>query len=484
MNSPKDLRPQPSEAPSAAAEFAAGSPARPTILVGALGRDRLVRILPWVTGVWVFLQLISLRLGLLNIFFFDTAHANVQGIDFYSLPKAWLNLAAGRSLYGTFDQPPYGPHFTWYLAHPLLAVVLGWPLSRLDPADSYGVFTLLSLAAMAASSWWLARESDDPLIRRLIWLLFLGAFPTYLTLWVGNVQSLTVLGLSLLFVGMWRTARYQAHARWFVRAGLLLSLFSKPVVLLMLPLLLLMKETRRAAFDAVAVYVPVSLLFLVVPTLNPERISLGRTFWLSWHPGFVRAHMDIYANGLRLTPDMRDNSVHWFNLVAQSGFRLQHVDVYSLPVFCDGVLGQPTPGWIYILPTLVVLGLSVGVGRMRDAVARREAALLLVLAASLDFFLTYPTVWEYQYTAVLPVAAVLLMLRHSLVLGRLWSWCLGLAACSWLPSLYCLSRSAAPNAGVLAMVRLDRVVPVTLLFTLLLWCVGQIAFRPPAAVTA
>ncbi len=437
----------------------------------------LVRVLPWLTGAWVLLQLVSLRLGLLNAFFFDTAHADVQGIDYYSLPKAWLNLAGGRSLYGTFDPPTYGPHFTWYLAHPVLAVVLGWPLSRFDPTDSYGVFTLVSLAVMAASAWFLARESNDPLTRRLIWLLLLGSLPGYLMLWVGNVQALTVLGLTLLFVGMLRTSRWQPYARWFLRAGLLISLFTKPVVLLTLPLLLMMKETRRAAFDAVAVYVPVSLLFQVVPGLNPERISLGRVFWLSWHPGFVSGHMNIYANGLRLTSDMRDNSVHWFNLIAQWGFRLGHVDVYSLPVFLDGLLGVTTPGWLYLLPTALVLGLSIVVGRMRDTLLRRETAVLLLLAASLDFFLVYPTVWEYQYTAVLPVAAVLLLLRGSHLLGRLWAPCLGLAACVWLPSLYVLSGSYAPSAAVLALARLDRVVPVTALFALLLWCVGKAAFR-------
>ncbi len=454
----------------------------------ALRHSSLVRALPWLTAAWVTLQLLSLRLGLLNAFFFDTAHADVQGIDFYSLPKAWLNLAAGRSLYGTFDAPTYGPHFTWYLAHPVLAVLLGGPLSRLAPADSYGVFTLLSLTVMAACAWWLARESDDPLTRRLIWLLLVGSFPGYLMLWVGNVQAFTVLGLTLLFLGMLRTSRWQPHARWFLRAGLLISLFSKPVVLLSLPLLLLMKETRRAAFDAVAVYVPVSLLFQVIPGLNPERISLGRVFWLSWHPGYVRGHMNIYANGLRLTPDMRDNSVHWFNLIAQSGFRLGHVDVYSLPVFLDGCLGVRTPGWLYLLPTALVLGLSLVVGRMRDTLMRRETAVLLLLAASLDFFLVYPTVWEYQYTAILPVAAVLLLLRGSRLLGRLWAPCLGLAACAWLPSLYFLSGSYAPSPAVLALARLDRVVPVTALFALLVWCVGKAALRDtprsPARKTA
>ena len=444
-----------------------------------------MRALPWITGIWVFVELLSLRLGMLHAFFFDTAHADVQGIDYFSLPKAWLNLQAGRSMYGTFDPPAYGSHLTWYLSHPLLAVVLGWPLSRMAPMDSYGAFTMLSLAVMAACAWLLARESEDALVRRLVWLLLLGAFPTFLMLWVGNVQSLTVLGLTLLLVGLLRSMRWEADAPWYMRAGLLVSLFTKPVVLLMLPLLLMVKETRRAAFDALAVYVPVSLLFQAVPAVNPERISLGRVFWLAWHPAFVRRTMDIYANAFRLTPDMRDNSVHWFNLIAQSGSRLQHVDVDSLPVFLDGILGVRTPDWLYVLPTLVVLGLSVMGARLKDRPVRLEAALLVVMAASLDFFLAYPTVWEYQYTAVLPVAAVLLVRRPAWkMLGRrMWAGCAGLACCAWLPSLYVLSGSAAPDAGVLVLARLDRVVPVVGLFGLLCWVVLRaVRAGKPAAV--
>ncbi len=442
-------------------------------------RERVSNALPWITGVWVLVELISLRIGWLNRFFFDTLHADVQGIDYFSLPKAWLNLQAGRSLYATFDPPFYGPHVTWYLAHPLLAVVLGWPLSRLQPMDSYGAFTSLSLGVMAAAAWVISRESRDALRRRLVWMLLLGAFPTFLMLWVGNVQAFTVAGLSLLFVGMHRTLRAREDAPWYVRVGLLLCLFTKPVVLLVVPLLLSLKETRRAAFDALAVYLPVSLLFQVVPALNPERVSAGRVLWLAWHPGYVRATMNVYANGLRLTPDMRDNSVHWFNMVAQSGMRLQHVDVYALPVLLDGLLGVRTPGWLYGLPTLVILGLSVAVARLREATARREAALLLTMAGTLDFFLAYPTVWEYQYTAVLPVGAMLLVWGPSAVLGRRWwMWCVGLACCAWLPSLYGLSGSAAPSASVLAMMRLGRVVPVAALFGCLVGCVGR-AVRVP-----
>ena len=444
------------------------------------------QLLPWLTGLLVFLQLLSLRLPLLDRFFFDTLHADVQGIDYFSLPKAWLNLSARQSLYATFDPPSYGPHFTWYLAHPLLAVLLGWPLSRLDPSDSYGVFTLLSLAAMVVCAWLLGRETPCLLKRRLVWLLLLGAFPTFDMLYVGNVQALTVLGISLLLIGLLRLARSQPHVGQFLLAGLLISLFTKPVVLLILPLLLLSRETRRSAVQALAIYGAISALFEVVPALNPQGIGLRRVLWLATHPAFVRSTMNIYANHLVLTPDMRDNSIHWFNLVAQSGFRLAHVDVFSLPVFLDGLLGMRTPDWLYVLPTLMVLALSYPVARIREESRRHECTLLLAGAAILDFFVSYPTVWEYQYTAVLPVTAMLLLAPASPIFGRaLRTWSLSVAACLWLPSLYFLSESAQPSMHEMTLVRLDRVLPVTSLFAFLLWVlVRSIArarrgIRPP-----
>jgi len=426
-----------------------------------------LRILPFVTAAWVLIELLSLRLGLLNDFFFGAMHADVQGIDYFSLPKAWLNLAAGRSAYDTFGPPTYGPHFTWYLSHPFLAAALGSWLSGFDPLSSYGVFTMFSLALMAASAWLLAAQSQDPLTRRLLWLLLLGAFPTYWMLWVGNPQAVLVLALTMLFVGFLRLADGEPGARLLV-AGLLLSLLSKPVVLVMFPLLLLLRETRKPSSLALAFYAVVSALFEWVPFLNPEAIPLRQVLWEAVHPQWVRDHMNIYTNHLLVTPAMKDNSVHWFNLVAQAQTRLLHIDVFSLPVFLDQIFAVHMPNWLYTLPTIAALALSAGVWRIKPDAARMRAALLLLLALSLTFFLSYPTVWEYQYTAVLPVAAILLVLRkrdrpHSRFLG----WMLALAACAWLPSLYFAVEGLPLTTAVLTVIRLDRVVPVTLLFLLL-----------------
>jgi hypothetical protein len=349
---------------------------------------------------------------------------------------------------------------------------------------SYGVYTLLSLAMMAGCAWVLARESDDALVRRMVWLLVMGSFPTYWMLFVGNVQALLVLALGMLLAGVFALT-YKGRGEGLVLGGLVLSLLTKPVVLLMLPLLLMLKQTRRAAWRALGIYAVVSVAFEVVPFLNPEGIGLKQVAWLAVHPAVVRETMNIYANHLQVNAWMKDNSVHWLNLVAQSDMRMMHVDVFSLPVFVDTVVGARVAGWVYALPMVVALGLSVLVARMKDARVRMEAALLLLMTISLVFFLGYPTVWEYQYTSVLPVAAVLLVVQGRRVFyERARWWMFGLAACAWLPSLYVFTEGRALTAGVLTVIRLDRVVPVTLLFGVMVAMVGRAALDRRSADAA
>lgn len=442
-------------------------------------RSWLLGLLPWVTVLCVVVQVLSLRLGFLNGAFYDAMHADVQGIDYFSLPRAYLNLLQGRSAYDTFAVTDYGPHATWYLAHPALAVWLGSWLSPLPPWTSYGVYVALSIGMMGGAAWILAQQSQDRLTRRLIPLLLLGAFPTYWMYFVGNVQAILVFALSLLFAGVFALV-YQGGGTRLIFLGLLLSLLSKPVVLLALPLLLLLPETRRPARNALLLYVGISLAFEVVPFLNPQRMGWRRLAWLASHPQVVRSTMNIYANGFQVTPLMRDNSIHWFNLVAQSHMRLMHVDVFSLPVFLDTVFGTRTPDLMYLIPTVAVLALSVAVARLQDRTNRLEAALLLLLATSLVFFLAYPTVWEYQYTAVLPVAAVLLLLRAKPVsYGRWLTPMLALAACSWLPSLYFMAEGRPLTPITLTLIRFDRVVPVLVLFVMMCCVLCTLVFRRP-----
>lgn len=426
-------------------------------------RRAITAALPFVTAFWLLVQLLSLRLGWLNRFSFAAARFGFQGYDYFSLPRAWINLTNGLSAYNTFLDP-YGPQATWYLSHPALAVWLGSVLSMLSPWTSYGVFTLLSIALMAACAWLLARETPDPLLHRGFYLLLLGAFPGYFMLYFGNVQPLLVLALTLIFVGLLRLAQDKPGTN-LVFAGLLLSLFTKPIVFLLLPLFLLLRETRRRTALALAIYATVSALFEFLPALNPQAIPFRDVLWLALHPHWVQQNMNVYTNGMRLTPPMLDNSIHWLNLIAQSGTRMNHIDVMSLPVFLDDAFRTHTPAWLYLLPTLSVLVLTMLIARLPPSRERLRLALLLACAASTAFFLTYNTVWEYQYTVLLPVAAVLLLLPpESFPNAALRRACQLLALCAWLPTLFFVLGTTQVPERDFALIRLDRVVPTTLLF--------------------
>lgn len=439
-------------------------------------RERAARIIWLITVVWLVVMLLSFKYGWLGGFFFDSRHAQVQGIDFFPVERAFLNLCAGRSEFDTFAIP-YGPYATWFLYHPALALVVGPLLAAFAPWTAYAAWTAIAVALVGSSAWIIMRRSDDPLRRSLAGLLVLGGFPVYIMLYVGNVQALLVLSIALVLasVDAMREEGGTRLNRGLLLAGLLVSLFSKPVVLAMLPVLLMLKQTRRTTLKAVGIYAVVSFVFLVVPGLNPVPIGWAERLQLATHPEIVRQTMNVYTNGFRVTPAMKDNSVHWLAMIGLSDFRLQHVDVYSLPAFLDGLLRTRTSDALYRIPAIVILEMSLLVWFVRGRTQRLEAALMVMMAASLLVFLSYGLVWEYHYTTVLPIAALLLMRKHPSAI----EWAIiALGIVVWLPSLYFLvSTQDVTQLWVETIIRFDRVVPVLAIFCLLVVRVWLLAFE-------
>ena len=98
-------------------------------------------------------------------------------------------------------------------------------------------------------------------------------------------------------------------------------------MLLMLPLLWMMPETRRTAWKAFAIYALVSLAFVAVPLLNPDSMDWSERISLATHPAMVQQTMNVYTNGFTVTPPMKDNAVHWFAMQALADYRLMHINV-------------------------------------------------------------------------------------------------------------------------------------------------------------
>ena len=430
-------------------------------------RERAAKIVWLITALWLLVLLLSLKFGWLGGFFFDSRHAHVQGIDFFPVERAFLNVVAGRSEFDTFAIP-YGPYATWFLYHPALALVIGPLLAAFAPWTAYAIWTATAVVLMGVSAWIIMRRSDDPLRRSFAGLLLLGGFPVYIMLYVGNIQALLVLSIALVLasVDAMRDEGATRRNRGLLLTGLLISLFSKPAVLAMVPLLLMLKQTRRTTLKALGIYAIVSFVFLIVPGLNPAPTTWAERIQLATHPEVVRQTMNVYTNGFVVTPAMKDNSVHWLAMIGLSDFRMQHVDVYSLPAFLDGLLRTRTSDALYRIPAIVILEMSLLVWFVRSRPQRLDAALMVMMAASLLVFLSYGLVWEYHYTGVLPIAALLLMRKKPSPIE--WT-IIALGIVVWLPSLYfVVSTQNLSQLWVETVIRLNRVLPVLAIFCLLL----------------
>ncbi len=441
-------------------------------------RGRWPAVVWTLVTAWIAFVLVSLHTGWLNAFFYDTGHNQMPGIDFFPLERGWLNLTNGFSEFDTF-RSDYGPWATWLVYHPALAVLLGPLFMLFAPWTAYWLWTALSALMLGAAAYVLSRDAAGSLRQPLIFLLLLGAFPAYILWQSGNVQSLLVLAVALIFAavdGMRRDGSSRGNQAMLL-AGLLLSLFSKPIVLAMLPLLLLLKQTRRMALLSLAIYLPVSLLALALPAWNPVAMSWAERWELFTHPDVIAATMNVYTNHFTVTRPMMDNAVHWLAMVGLTDFRFLHVDIYSLSALLDGWLQTRTPDALYRIPQLLVLEVSLLIWFVRERRAQMEAALMTLMAAAVSLILSYGLVWEYHYTLVLAVTACLFAraerdwaLRVVIALGLL----------SWAPSLYIFLRAESMTSlHVQTILRAERVLPVLAIFLLLLGRAMVLALRNP-----
>lgn len=419
-------------------------------------------------ALFVVVALLALCFGWFDVFFFGADKANVQGIDYFALPKAFLNLLEKRSMYDTWGGTPYGDKATWFLAHPAFTVFVASWFSFFSPWLSYALFTVFSVVLFFLSAKFIAGLTGDRNKKQIAYAVLLCTMPTFWTLYVGNMHAPLVLALTLIFIALIEfTYNDNAlRANRFLMCGLLISLFTKPIVLLMLPVLFLLKETRKTTVKSLLIYAVVSLIFILVPLFNPQTIGWSRIYSTAFDFEFIKQNMNIFQNNFVLNEYMKDNSIHWFNLIAQSDYKLMHIDVFSLPVFMDTLLGFETPSRIYKLPIYLCLLLSFLIPFIADKKIRLEAALLLLFSISLTFFLSYNTVWEYQYSAALPIVALLPILKEKGVFyakSLQLIFFVGLLLC--LPSLYFLVRNGDfQSATSLTLIRLTRIIPVLVLF--------------------
>ena len=240
------------------------------------------------------------------------------------------------------------------------------------------------------------------------------AVPVYVVLWQGQIHALVVLAVALVLAGLMglerEPERAERHLRW-IQLGLLISLLSKPLVALMLPVLFVLPETRRKLLLPVAVYAVVSLLFLWVPRLNPG--GYNGMHWLYIPVAVFKGRLSLGV----LRPCACDLS--------------QNCWVLSLPMLLNAAGAHEMVLLAAKLPTVAVGLMSLAPLFLPERGQRIRAAMVVASLSVLSYNLTYFQGWEYHYAALLPLLPAMLWLRRQETVP----WLRGLLTGSFLVSL-------------------------------------------------
>jgi hypothetical protein len=409
-----------------------------------------------VTVAWTLAMLASLRERFLDLFVVGTSHVHI-GLDFFSTPRGFRNLMAGGNIFLT-EMDDYGPYASMFLTHPALAVIVGPWTAPFAPWTAYGLFVAVSLVLLAVSAGAIACHLEGKLLRAFTLFALFCSLPTYLMLWNAQMHVLLVLAVALILgglVGMERNGQGATRSVRMLQIGLLISLLSKPLVLVALPVMFATRETRRALMLPIAAYAAVSALFLLTPELN--------------------------AGGY--------NGIHWINLLLASSspgvtyslvypqeLQLVHnPETYCLPAYLSRITGVPVPQFWLKLPVLAILAMSALPLFLASRRRRLNVLIATFMLGLLSHFLCFYPVFEYQYTTLLPMLPVLWwMSQHEELAGLRWLLRIAFVVllANFLPTLYVL----APQTPMryLAASTLLRVVPVIISFgCLLLYDVGN-----------
>ncbi len=231
-------------------------------------------ILIAIVVVWTLTMIVSLREGFLDRFVAGT-RSGLLGLDFFCTPRGFDNLISGSNVYLT-ELDDYGPHTSTFLSHPMVVVAVGPWTVPLAPWTAYGTFVGVSIVLLAISAAAIACQLEGRLLRAFTLFALFCSPPTYLMLWLGQIHVLLILAVSLMLgglVGLERDKQGSTRSLRMLQIGLLISLLSKPVALLAVPVLFATRETRRALVLPIAIYAAVSVLFLLTPALNSGRVQ-------------------------------------------------------------------------------------------------------------------------------------------------------------------------------------------------------------------
>ena len=151
---------------------------------------RLSNLLRWLAVIAAAAMIVSLFVGFFDRFLIGSWHGEI-GTDFFSVPRAWINLRHGVSIFNTIFCD-YGPYASQYMHHPAVAIAVGSWTSLLSPTASYLSFVCVSIVLLWLGARLIARRVRGENAKALAFFAVFAAPPTYLLLWNAQMHVFTV----------------------------------------------------------------------------------------------------------------------------------------------------------------------------------------------------------------------------------------------------------------------------------------------------
>lgn len=299
-----------------------------------------------------------------------TWHGKI-GYDFFSVPRSFINLQFGKSIFDT-QFFHYGPFASKYFYHPILSVLLGSWLSQFSPWISFNLFACISMAIILYSAQMMRviTKQDGK-----EYLVYGCSLTTYLMLWNAQVQILILLSTTLILCGLIEEKnknykKMEEKIFW----GIMISLFSKPVILLLLPYLVFLKKCRKPIIHALIVYSIISISCIYIPSMNPQG----------------------------------ENILHWENILFKLTYLDDNVEVFSSSwlLFKTGIDSRSSVNISKLFLIICYFPLFF-ISKINEQ-NRNRFVIIGCGLATLTYFLCYTVVWEYHYIQLMPIICFLL----------------------------------------------------------------------------
>jgi hypothetical protein len=309
---------------------------------------------------------------------------------------------------------------------------MGW-VSFFSPPVSFALSVLIIAALLlwTAGSW--RRYFDKQYQKDMVVIFVCCSLPVYLLMWNAQMHIFTIVSVVLISTALIDIFKgITSHKK--LALGILISLLSKPLVILFMPVLFLLKETRKTTVVALLIYALVTACFLFIPYLNPEQTNI----------------------------------IHWKNIIHQSvSVDRANLEIFSLSITIAHLLKQNIHPFIFQLAILIVLALSLQILFVKDNAERMRISLVVLLAIFCSYYIAYTLVWEYHYTTIMALMPCIWFLKNDSNghTGKLLNFVFICGCFLYLPTTYFLDNT--PVRFSLLFMRLCKVLPVVLMFVAL-----------------